>query len=90
MLVRIPLCVSSLLLIGALGVFAQDLSLPALAFENDASVTQAMPVLAKQAIAAFQEPDREKFLSTVFRLQMVAGEFSQASGSLTELIALRS
>ncbi|HEV8539167.1 MAG TPA: hypothetical protein VGR15_09660, partial [Bacteroidota bacterium] len=89
MLIRISLCVSTLLLAGALRGFAQELTLPTLVLENDTSIAQAMPVLAKQAIAVYQELPREKFLNVVFRMQVVAGAYAQASSSLTELMALR-
>lgn len=89
MLTRISFCLSTLLLFGAFRVFAQELTLPSSILENDTSFAKALPVLAKQAIAVYQEPDRDKLVNVVFRLQVVAGEYSEALSTLSGLIELR-
>lgn len=59
----------------AMRASAQELDLPQAALKDDAPLASAMPALAKQAIAIYQEPDRDRYLSGMFRLQMVAGQY---------------
>jgi hypothetical protein len=87
------LCLASLLLVAWPRVSAQGseprLELPAAAVESDQALAEAMPGLAKQALAIYAEPDRSRYLSTLFRLQMVAGEYPEAAATLRELTKLR-
>src|SRR2546425_9143277 len=71
------------------GVSAQQLDLPERALKDDAALAQAMPDLAKQAIAVYQEPDRARYLNALFRLQIVAGQYQEAVTSIESLIELR-
>lgn len=71
------------------GVSAQQLELPATALKDEPSLTQAIPQLAMQALAVYQEPDRARYLSTLFRLQIVAGKYQEGIATLESLIDLR-
>ena len=68
---------------------AQDLALPQAAAKDEAALARAMPELAKQAIAVYQEPDRNRYLSMLFRLQVVAGQHADAVATLRSLMELR-
>lgn len=52
-------------------------------------LAKEMPRLAKSALALYQESDREKYLDNLFRLQLVAGDYTGASASLVSLRELR-
>ncbi|HEX3130623.1 MAG TPA: CocE/NonD family hydrolase [Thermoanaerobaculia bacterium] len=67
---------------------AQELDLPA-ETGDEAALAQAMPVLAEQVIAVYQEADRDRYLENLFRLQWVAGRNEEAIASIRELRALR-
>jgi len=85
----ISLCLSTLFLVAAPRVFAQELELPPAAVENDEALAKSMPGLAKQAIAIYQEPDRNRYLNTLFRLQIVVGQYSETVATLRSLAELR-
>lgn len=68
---------------------AQDLALPAAVHADPAALRRAMPVLAREVLDRYREPDRDARLNTVFRLQMVAGDRSAALTTLADLRALR-
>ncbi len=71
------------------GASAQQLALPQSAWQDEASLAEAMPSLAQRAIAVYEEPDRGRYLNLLFRLQMVAGQYPEAVATLQELIELR-
>ena len=52
-------------------------------------VDRAMPELARDAIARYREDDRARFLDTLFRLQIAAGQQARAIESIEALRALR-
>lgn len=56
---------------------------------DEATLSASMPHLAKRVMASYQEPDRDKYLNTLFRLQMVAGEWDNAINSIRALRDLR-
>jgi len=56
---------------------------------NDATLARTMPVLARQAIAAYREDDRDRFLGNLFRLQLVAGQYPEAVATIRSLRQLR-
>jgi len=56
---------------------------------NDATLARTMPVLARQTIAVYQEDDRDRFLGNLFRLQLVAGQYSEAVATIRSLRQLR-
>jgi hypothetical protein len=67
---------------------AQQLAVPAAAVDDPAMLARAMPGLARAVLANYTEGDRRKYLDTVFRLQMVAGEYDDATKTLAELRGL--
>jgi putative CocE/NonD family hydrolase len=63
-----------------------------LAFRSDsigADTAAAISALAAQAIPVYRDSKRDWFLDNLFRLQMVAGRYSDASRTLDSLRALR-
>lgn len=68
---------------------AQQFDFPAAAAKDPAVLSAAMPKLASQAIAVYREGDRRTYLDNLFRLQIVAGRYTDATKSLAELHALR-
>lgn len=61
---------------------AQRLDFPIAATSNSAELSKAMPILAKNVMANYKEDDRKKFLSNLFRLQIVAGEYTNANATI--------
>ncbi|HYP26739.1 MAG TPA: CocE/NonD family hydrolase [Blastocatellia bacterium] len=68
---------------------AQELDLPRDAVKDEASLARVMPGVAKQAVANYQEPDRSRYLNTLFRLQVVAGQYPEAVATLRTLTEMR-
>jgi len=54
-----------------------------------ADTAQAMSALALQALAIYKDNARDRYLDNLFRLQMVAGRYADASKTLKSLRALR-
>lgn len=67
---------------------AQSFNLPATAVETPAALAQSMPELAGKVIAVYWEDDRLRYLDNLFRLQIVTGQFADASKTLASLRAL--
>jgi putative CocE/NonD family hydrolase len=76
------LCVASASLASA-----QELSFPNAIAGNDTART--MTALAQQAIGVYKDNDRDRYLDNLFRLQTVAGRYTDATNTLTALRALR-
>src|SRR5262245_2943524 len=70
-------------------VSAQDLNLTQSDLKDEATLGKAIPGLAKQAIAIYQESDRDRYLSMLFRLQEVTGQYADAMETLRSLSELR-
>ena len=68
-------------------VQAQDIRVPA-GLHGD-GIDRAMPVLARQVKAVYRDDDRQRYLGTLFRLQLVAGQYPQALESIHAIRALR-
>jgi uncharacterized protein len=64
---------------------AQDFPFPAGTAGDAAAVEKAMPALAVQVIAAYKEESRAAYLDHLFRLQIVAGRYSDALQTLATL-----
>jgi putative CocE/NonD family hydrolase len=79
------LCFVLLCLISTSLASAQELRLPAVG--ND--TPQAMAALAEQVLASYKESDRGRYLDNLFRMQMVAGRYADATASIKSLRALR-
>ncbi len=69
--------------------FAQTPDIRVPAGLQGAAVDRAMPAFAREAMAAYREEDRARYLGTLFRLQQVAGQDAQALDSIEALRALR-
>lgn len=52
-------------------------------------IDSAMPALAREAMAAYCEDDRQRHLGNLFRLQMVAGQHARAVASIEAIRASR-
>jgi uncharacterized protein len=76
-----------LILVGS--ATAQQFDLPEAAVGDPASLSKAMPALAKQVLAVYKEEDRERYLRNRFALQVVAGEYGEAVLSMVALRELR-
>ena len=61
---------------------AQLLDFNKLAVADEMELSKAMPTLAKQIIASFKETDREKYLNNLFRLQIIAGDYTAANDTI--------
>src|SRR5258708_11813175 len=69
-------------------VAAQEFEVPA-NIGDPAALAAAMPALAKQVLAAYQDENQENYLGNRFRLQIVAGQYSEAVKTLNSLRELR-
>ncbi len=67
---------------------AQTFDFPAAAAGDPAALSQALPGLAREVIAAYHEDDRRAYLDNLFRLQMAAGQYADALRSLASLRGL--
>lgn len=84
-----PLCLVLLCLTLVSCAAAQQFELPESVLGDPAALSKAMPPLAKQVLAVYKDDDREKYLDNLFRLQMVAGQYSEAVKSIVALRELR-
>jgi uncharacterized protein len=64
---------------------AQELNLPQASVEDNTALEKAMPGLAKTVISDYREPDHEKHLDNLFRLQIVAGQYTEAIATINSL-----
>jgi uncharacterized protein len=64
---------------------AQQVAFPESASQDSATLSKAVARLAGQALAAYKDDDREKYLSNLSALQAVAGEYSEAVQSFAAL-----
>lgn len=53
------------------------------------TIDREMPGLARDAMAIYRDEDRQRYLATLFRLQLAAGQYDQAVESIDVLRALR-
>ncbi len=83
------MCLVLLCLLAAAPAFAQQLAFPGVAAGNPAALDKAMPDLAQRAITSYSEPDRDKYLDNLFRMQLAAGRPAEARATLAALRILR-
>jgi putative CocE/NonD family hydrolase len=69
--------------------YAQSLKVSPEDLKDEAALSKAMPKLAEQALAGYDEPDRDRRLSSLFRLQLVAEKYQEATKNIEDLIQLR-
>ncbi|HET9391918.1 MAG TPA: CocE/NonD family hydrolase [Candidatus Rubrimentiphilum sp.] len=55
---------------------------------DPAKLAQLMPVLARQTIESYKEPDRQTYLTNLFPAQIVAGDYDGARTSIDDLRAV--
>ena len=72
----------------AVPCMAQSFDFPGAAAETPAALATSMPELAGKVIAVYWEDDRRRYLDNLFRLQIVAGQYAEASKTLASLRAL--
>ena len=53
------------------------------------NIEQAMSILARETMAGYRDDDRQRYLNTLFRLQLAAGQYTEAVKSIEDLRALR-
>jgi putative CocE/NonD family hydrolase len=82
---RACVCLLLVSLIGPARAADQPLAFPKAAATDAAELDKAMPALAREAIANYREADREKYLDTLFRLQLTAGQDKEAAATLASL-----
>jgi hypothetical protein len=68
---------------------AQQIEFNGDAATDPTALAKEMPRLAKSALALYRESDRKTYLDSLFRLQLVAGDYPGASASLASLRELR-
>jgi hypothetical protein len=68
---------------------AQQIEFNQDAATDPTALTTEMPRLAKSALALYRESDRETYLDSLFRLQLVAGDYPGAGASLASLRGLQ-
>ena len=64
----------------AISASAQQVSLPRADAADSMAVTRAMRGLARDVLAKYPSGERDAYLNTAFRLQMVAGEYVKFVG----------
>ncbi|MFT3808080.1 CocE/NonD family hydrolase [Arenimonas sp.] len=69
--------------------FAQDYAWEPAKADDAAALNRSMHALAERIERDYREPDRDRYLSTVFRSQLAAGHYDAALESIRELRALR-
>ncbi len=77
-----------LLLTHATAALSQELAFPGDPATGTA-IEAALPALARDALGAYREEDRDRYLDTAFRLQMAAGRYQETISTLRTLRALR-
>jgi putative CocE/NonD family hydrolase len=68
---------------------AQDIPLARPLTAEDSALQALMAQLATQAIADYRDPDHDRYLDNLFRLQLVAGRNADAAETLTALRDMR-
>ncbi len=88
-LLAIGLCCGSFLSQGPTPATAQSFPLSAADVADSAALARSMPRLAAEVLASYRDTDRVRFLDNLFRLQILAGKYTEASASLAELRSVR-
>lgn len=66
--------------------WSQRLEFPNVAVTDDAALANALPALAKRVIGVYKNTNQDGYLNNLFRLQMVAGDYSEAHTTLQKLL----
>jgi putative CocE/NonD family hydrolase len=68
---------------------AQQIDFPEPPTADSAALSNAMAGLAKKVISVYKDDGSDKYLDNLFRLRMVAGDFSEAGQTLIQLREMR-
>lgn len=68
---------------------AQTFDFPGARTEDGAALSSAMSGVAEQVIAVYEDGDRGRYLNQLFRLQLVAGRYTEAGATIRSLRDLR-
>ena len=77
-----------LIFLSSFGVFqteAQELDFNQAAATSEAELSKTMPSLARDIIAVYKDEDRRRYLDNLFRLQMIAGQCTEAKATIMSL-----
>ena len=72
-------------MMGTIQTVAQQLDFNRAAATDEAELAKTMPILARETIAVYKDDDRRRYLDYLFRLQMIAGQFTEAKATLKSL-----
>jgi len=61
---------------------AQQLNFESVATVDDLEASKAVPLLAKEIIVLYKDEDRAKYLNNLYRLQIIAEQYSEAVSTL--------
>jgi uncharacterized protein len=79
------LCLLFLCLFGIIQTEAQQLDFNKAAAKDETELSKTMPILARDTIAVYKDDDRKSYLDNLFRLQMIAGQFTEAKATIKSL-----
>jgi putative CocE/NonD family hydrolase len=82
------LCACLLIAGSAPAAWSQRLDFSKVTPTADAALANALPALAKQVIGVYTDTTQDRYLNNLFRLQMVAGDYSGARITLEKLRTL--
>jgi uncharacterized protein len=83
------LCLAAMFLIAASCATAQQFHFPMAAADDPAALSKAMHALAEQVIAAYKDDNQDRYLDTLFRLQIISGQYPEADSTIHSLRDLR-
>jgi uncharacterized protein len=75
-------------LLACLYSHSQVFYFPASEHNDSARLSKSMPALAKKLITAYKENDRQTYFDNLFRLQVIAEEYSQCIASLDSIVKI--
>jgi uncharacterized protein len=75
-------------LLSSLSSYTQNVFFARSNYSDSVRLEESIPALAKKAIENYREPDRFKYFDNLSKLQIVAGEFSNANVSLDSISIL--
>src|ERR1051326_7345563 len=67
---------------------SQSLPIRGGALTEEAALVSTIGDLARRALEAYQDNDRQSYLNNAFRMQLAAEEYADAARSLNELVTL--
>src|SRR5688500_14959826 len=61
---------------------AQQLDFNKIDITDEAELSKVMPGLARKVIANYKDEDRQRYLNNLFRLQLIAGDYTAAKDTI--------